>query len=377
MPCQLKKRFELLRRQKLISSLFRKARTFTDTFHDFYREPLASFHALEKGLEDRRQPVPPELLSRVLNAYEAAKRDQKSAGPQYQANGEWVTLIEAKVKAFRDRGSMAEVLGSFFRNDDAFFGLSDYATPPYLKSRRHLMTRVLFVNSMLHDYRVWSELTGKKVEAIRVPWAGNPFGYFIDGTLAVPANFRHHYSAEKAVALMGGKGVLAEIGGGWGDVGFFALRFPVVHYVDIDLPEILLLASYWLCSTLPGRKITLYGEEDCRTVLANMENYDAILFPNFCLPLLPENSVDVFLNTHSLSEMRPETIQEYLGEIGRSGRRYFLHENSDKAYTTLGHTEIPASSFSIEGFRLLNKAMSPWRAGGGRYREFLYERIQQ
>jgi hypothetical protein len=32
----------------------------------------------------------------------------------------------------------------------------------------------------------------------------------IDGTLAVPATFRHHYIAEKAVALMDGKGILAE-----------------------------------------------------------------------------------------------------------------------------------------------------------------------
>jgi putative sugar O-methyltransferase len=359
----------------LISALFRKARTLTDTLHDFYREPLASFQALEKGLEDRRQPVPPELLSRVLNSYESAKRDQQSAGAEYQANGEWVTLIAARLKAFRDRGSMSEVLGSFFRNEDAFVGLSDYATLPYLRSRRNLMTRLLFVNSMLYDYRVWTALTGRNVEAIRAPWVGNPFGYFIDGTLAVPANFRHHYVAEKAVALMGGKGILAEIGGGWGDVGFFALRSPGVHYVEIDLPEILLLASYWLCSTLPDRRIALYGEQDSKSVITNIEEYDAILLPNFCLPLLPKDSVDVFLNTRSLSEMRQETIQKYLEQIGRSCRKYFWHENSDQPHHALGHMEIPASSFSIEGFRLLNKALSPWKAGGGRYREFLYERI--
>jgi len=359
----------------MISTLLRKARTLIETFHDFYREPLASFEALDKGLEDRRQPASPELVSRVLAAYEAAKQDQPAASAEYQVSGEWITLIEAKLRAFRDRGSMAEVLGSFFRNEDAFFGLSDYATPPYLKPRRHLMTRVLFVNSMLYDYRAWTELTGNKIEAIRAPWVGNPFGYFIDGTLAVPATFRHHYMAGKAVSLMGGEGVLAEIGGGWGDVGFFALQFPGVHYVDFDLPEILLLASYWLCSTLPDRKIAVYGEQDCKTVLANLEDYDAILFPNFCLPQLAENSADLFLNTHSLSEMRPETIQEYLGQISRTCRRYFLHENSDKPYHTLGHTEIPASSFSLEGFRMLHKAMSPWKAGGGRYREFLHERI--
>jgi hypothetical protein len=135
----------------MISKLVRKARTLTDTLHDFYREPLASFQALEKGLEDRRRPVPPELVSRVLRAYEAAKRDQQSAGAEYQANGEWTTLIEAKLKAFRDRGSMGEVLESFFCHGHPVSGLTDYATPPYLKRRGNVMIRVLFVNSMLHD----------------------------------------------------------------------------------------------------------------------------------------------------------------------------------------------------------------------------------
>jgi hypothetical protein len=192
-----------------------------------------------------------------------------------------------------------------------------------------------------------------------VPWPGNPFGYYIDGSLAVPANFRHHYMVEKAAALMGGKGALAEIGGGWGDVGYFALRFccwlPIGHLA-------------------PQRKLALPGEHEPRTVLANIEDYDAVLFPNFCMPLLPDNFADVFLNTHGSSEMRPETLNEYLEQISRTCRRYFPHENSDKPLHTLGHTEIPASSFRLPGFRLLSKAMSPWKAGGGRYREFLYQR---
>lgn len=362
----------------MISTFVRKVRTLTDTLHDFYREPLASFDLLDKGLEDRCRPAPPELVDRVIKAYEAAKRDQQSASEEYQPNGEWATLIESKLTAFRNRGSMGQVLESFFRNEEAFGGLYEYASPLYLRpSARNLMTRVLFVNSMLHDYRVWTELTGKTIDSIRVPWAGNPFGYFIDGTLAVHANFRHHYAAEKAVTLIGGKGVIVEIGGGWGDVAYFALKHPGVHYLDFDLPEILLLASYWLCVTLPDRKITLYGEENPETVLANIEKYDAILYPNFRLPLLSENSVDIFVNAHSLSEMRSDTIREYLGQISRTCKRYFLSENSDKPHYTLGHTEIPASTFSIEGFRLLNKAISPWRSGGGRYREFLYERTPQ
>lgn len=78
----------------MLSKLVRKARTLTETLHDFYRQPLASFAVLEKGLEDRRQPVPPELVSWVLCAYQAAKRDQRSAGAEYQANGDKRPLRE-------------------------------------------------------------------------------------------------------------------------------------------------------------------------------------------------------------------------------------------------------------------------------------------
>ena len=353
----------------MIPTLARKFRTLVDTWGDFWGEPLASFQALDKGLEDRRHPVSPELLNRVVTAYQAAKHDQQSAAAVYQANGEWAPVIEEKVKAFESR-EFSEVLETFFRND-VFEGLCDYAAPAQLNGA---MSRALFVNHMLHDYRVWRELTGQNVKVLQAPWAGNPFGYFVDDTLTIPGSFRHHYMAGKAVSLIGGDGVLAEIGGGYGELGYFVLRSPGVHYLDFDLPEVLLIASYWLCSAMPAGRIALYGENDPRTVLNNIESYDAILFPNFSLPWLPGDSVDVFLNTRSLSEMEAPTIGEYLTQITRTCRKYLLHENSDKAIYRWEHQEVPASSFPVDGFRLLSKTLSPWKAGAGRYREYLYER---
>jgi hypothetical protein len=60
-----------------------------------------------------------------------------------------------------------------------------------------------------------AELAGYKIEAIRAPSADNPFGYFIEGTLAVPATFATSMSPRRRVVLMGGNGILAEIGGEW------------------------------------------------------------------------------------------------------------------------------------------------------------------
>jgi len=350
---------------KMLPTVVRKARTLLDAINDFQRDPLACFEALDRGLQNRSCPAKPEVLGRVVAAYKAAKRDQQLAGPEHQANGQWSMIIERKLRTF-DPDSLSVVLSNFFRND-AFEGLADYATIQDLGSR---MNRIHFINNMLHDYRTWCELVAKDVAALQTPWVGNPFGYFIDGTLAVPGCFRHHYMAEKAVSLLRGSGVLAEIGCGYGELGYYALLSPGVHYVDFDLPEVLLVASYWLCNAMPQKQIVLFGEADIKSVLTNLGRYDAVLFPNFCLRELPSDSVDVFLNTRSLSEMASETIDEYLRQIARCCRYYFLHENSDKPLERPGHTEVVASSFSIPGFRMLSKTLSPWKAGGGRYREF-------
>jgi hypothetical protein len=340
----------------LISTLIRKARTLLSVLDDFNRNPRASFANLDEGLKDRRVPIDRNVLDRVVESYRAAQRDQQAAGAGYTPSGEWTTLIQDKDSAFATENTGA-LLENFFRDDRTSSGLCEYAPWSKLIQPRQVMMRVGFVNAMLHDFEAWRALTGEGVESAQTLAVGNSWGYVIDGKLVVPACFRHHLMTKRALNLMGGKGVLAELGGGWGDVAFFALKSPGVHYLDFDLPEVLLLASYWLCSGLPTKKIVLYGEADSKLVLRNIENYDAVLFPHFCFQDLPDRSADVFLNARSLSEMDSRTIENYLGHISRTCRSYFLHDNSDAPHRQFGHTEVPASSFQIANFLLLNNAL--------------------
>jgi putative sugar O-methyltransferase len=354
----------------MLAVAFRKTRTLVDILNDFQREPLASFDTLDKGLQERPSCSSRLLLDRIMAAYQAGKRDQQGAGKEYQANGEWASRIQRKMATLSAQ-DLSQILDNFFRNE-MFGGLADYATPASLRQR---LARISFVNHMLHDYRVWSQLTGKSVEAVRTPVVGNPFGYEINGILATPGCFRRHYMAQKAVSLADREGIIAEIGGGYGELAYFALLSPGIRYLDFDLPEVLLIASYWLCQAMPNVNIALYGEGDPHCVLADPTKYDAVLYPNFCLPYLRDCSTDVFVNARSLSEMHLLTIREYLKHVARSCRRYFLHENSDEPLSLPDHTEIRGSSFEVPGFRLLSKTLAPWKAGAGRYREFLYERV--
>ena len=101
--------------------------------------------------------------------------------------------------------------------------------------------------------------------------------------------------------------------------------------------------------------------------------------PNFQLPRLASDSVDLFMNTASLSEMDYHTVEEYIAHIVRTCKLYFFHENSDQETPKdASHIEVPSSKFPIPSdvFKRIYKARSLWGGGSGRYREHLYQRLK-
>lgn len=357
----------------IADKLLRKARTLLDAITDFRSHRMASLAAVDRGFEDRTQPASPQVVRRVLDSYLAAKRDQGTAAGIYQPSGEWVSLVAKRLQLLpADVGQLTTVLENMFRNE-AVADIADRSDPKALSTSYR---KVVFANAALHDYEVWQKLVGGDIGILNAPAVGNPCGYCIGDTLVMGSTFRHHYTISRILRLLNGPGVVAEIGGGYGGCGYFALREPGVTYFDFDLPEVLLIAAFWLCSTNATANIALYGESDPKKVLGEATRYDAVLYPNYCLPTLGDKSVDVFFNTRSLSEMDAQAIRVYLKDISRCTRSYFFQENSDLAFQTLGHVELPASTFEVDGFRLLSKTISPWYAGAGRYREFLYMRTE-
>jgi hypothetical protein len=225
------------------------------------------------------------------------------------------------------------------------------------------------------------DLTGNdNSRALAVPAIGNAWGYVIDKQLVMPGACRHNYFAHQARALLSdvpGAPVVAEIGGGFGGFAYFLLSTPGRYrYVDFDLPEILLVQQYYLLSAFPEKKFLLYGEQQVEFG-RDLESNDVMLMPNFELPNLPDNSVDFFINTGSLSEMDYATVEEYIAQITRTCRLYLFHDNSDRAVPKGGgHIEVPSSRFPIpeKTLKRIYKAKSPWVGLGDRMREHLYRR---
>ena len=111
----------------------------------------------------------------------------------------------------------------------------------------------------------------------------------------------------------------------------------------------------------------------------NLKQYDMVLMPNYGLEGLESDSADLFLNAFSLSEMAYHTMEEYIRQIERCCKGFFLHNNVDRAgVVNRGHERIPCSRYPINPriFKNIYIKHDTFQGQGGDYRECLYERIR-
>jgi len=374
---------EAVKGKTMISKIISTLRTL----RDFRSNPLAELSSLERGLKNHivtEDSYSQSVVERIITSYNKAKLKQFSVPLVYQPSGEWNTTIRNGRAKYLDAlvsgryEAVSSLLVDFFRNS----GVLGIWTYEYYQDIVHASRtkKKELINSMLADIRLWQELVDNDdVNELDVSYIGNPWGYTLNGNLILPNACRHHYYATLIKELLGNKAsVILEIGSGYGGLAYYLLAGGKPYkYIGFDLPEVLVIAQYYLMIAMPDKRFLLYGENGQEYISqANISHFDVILMPNFQLPEMVEGSADLVISTNSLAEMGVEVIEEYFKQIGRICRRYFFHEDSNKA-TPKGNNsyEVPASEFPIlAGFKRLYKTKSLWGGGSGRYLEYLYER---
>ena len=154
----------------------------------------------------------------------------------------------------------------------------------------------------------------------------------------------------------------------------------------MDIPEVLVLSSYFLMAAFPQKKFLLYkeGQQD----FSKLEQYDVILMPNFVLPQLGGETVDLFFNQASFSEMDSTTVEEYLHQVERICRRYLMHINHNTKFEFkvdgVETHNMPCNQVIPSPNRFKRIYRHPWmfnkkpeeirHRGVERYIAFLYER---
>ena len=351
----------------------------------FDPQELISAANLNAGLAARADSLDAglhrQIVERVAAMYRAAMRDLEAASEPYQPGGEWAAYC-AERRHFYDHllaGRVelaAGLLRNFWRNELGPI-VKEYARFDQLARGEEPFTS-RFQQNVVRNYLIWRDLFHQPIDVLEIPRIGNPWGYVIEGRVIAPKATRFHAVATESRRLLEGinRPVAAEIGGGYCGMAYFLLRdAPQTVYVDFDLPETLAIAAYYLLATLPERRIYLYGEGPLPTQ-SRLDDFDAVLLPHFALPTLADRSIDLWINTFSLSEVPWDTLQEYIRQIERTARGHFYHNNMDRrGVVNRGFERIPASTYPVDPDRLklVYKHFDLFHGHDGDYRQFLYQ----
>jgi putative sugar O-methyltransferase len=278
-----------------------------------------------------------ELVQLVVSSYRAAKETQLHAPKAYQPSGVWSDdVLRVRLRDFDDaisRGDLVTVAGflrSFFRNE-GIAGLWDNQNVFERFCRLDKMSQLIRSNTMIKHYSVWREsLPFTPIKELDAPRVGNPWGYYFDGMLLYEPVFEYNFEAHYFDQLLHcvQNPVVLEIGGGFGGLAHHFLQCsPHIKYIGVDLPENILIQTYYLASIFPDARVLTYSKDFSLLDRSLLDHYDIVLLPNFELPNVASRMVDLIINVRSLSEMAYDTISEYHDQIDRIGRLFFFHEN--------------------------------------------------
>lgn len=114
--------------------------------------------------------------------------------------------------------------------------------------------------------------------------------------------------------------VILDIGTGYGALPAILKKYVSNScHILVDLPEVTVFAMYYIKYHFPDKKIALLEDiikktDDLETFIST---YDFIILPSTAVKLIPENCVDLVLNTASLGFLSKEYLDYYIGHINR------------------------------------------------------------
>jgi putative sugar O-methyltransferase len=116
-----------------------------------------------------------------------------------------------------------------------------------------------------------------------------------------------------------------EIGGGFGVLGEILLsRDPEARYVNLDIPPLLTVSSYYL-RTLFGDRVTTYDGD--LTKPGELKLDASAVLPNWRIRDV-RGKFDVFVNAFSFQEMEPNVVEHYIDAVAEVGVEHVVSLNS-------------------------------------------------
>jgi hypothetical protein len=290
-----------------------------------------------------------DAAARVIDAYHAAMRTPKSPAPSMWAG------IEAQQAAFftavrdRDVPAVQQTLARLFHTH-LIWGLGRVHpdTPVHIRGGQPEGVQIQVTDALvslgeatgaaritsIEQRGVDAHLAALRVDItallaavvertglrLDMPEAGGNYGCLIDGRRVSIDTLVHGYTAYRLRELgIDPAARIVEIGGGYGCLAYVCRLNGFADYTIVDLPWVNLLQGYLLIMSLPPDSVSLFGEPDRPVKVRPFWEFGA----------LPDRSVDVVINTDSLPEIGEETGRQYITDIARVIRGYFLSINQE------------------------------------------------
>lgn len=345
---------------------------------------------LDSGFKDHRANgaldiISPDQIARIIKAYKTAKLQQSNASVEFEIKGLWDEWIAVNFKDLiaNLQNENIDALGKIFNNlirEQCTIGLGGHDE----WVRYNALFGKSYIRTVWLDYyQKLLDLQGKK--ELHFPMVGNPCGIVFEGRVIPIESLRHAYRSQEISNCLEGSPskTIVEIGGGYGGLGYqLTTTLKDSQFLLFDIPEVAAISSAFLLTSLPNKKIRLYGEGP---IVASKEDYEIGIFPNFSIDQLEDKSVDLFYNSCSFSEMDEVSSSKYLSVIERCARSFFMHDNHETRFTfelpdgtvsknRVGSELIPNS----KSFKLLYKKSRTHglpEDGSFRHFEYLYERL--
>jgi putative sugar O-methyltransferase len=167
------------------------------------------------------------------------------------------------------------------------------------------------------------------LQKLSEPEFGNPFRIYMDGKLIsqdLGNSILEYYSIREQFKIKPDeKATVCELGGGYGRNAYVILQaLPKVKYVMIDIPPALHVSQAYLSSVFGDRKIFHFRDfQSFKDIEAEYNSADIVFLLPHQARLVPQKSVDLFINISSLQEMTYDQVNEYFKLIHSLTKGYF------------------------------------------------------
>ena len=310
-----------------IKSLFRSTKNLQINLTDGYKDHRGNINFVQ---------IKPEQIARIIKAYKRAKLYQAEKSQEFKIKGLWDEWLNVNFKELISalENEDIKLLGKLFNNiirEQCTLGLGGY--DEWLRFNRPFGKS--YIKEMrVNYYKKLIDLQGD--QGITFPKVGNPCGIIYKQNVIPIESLRHAYRAQEIKNCLSDleKKVIVEIGGGYGGLGFQLAEkfkeFKDTKFMLFDIPEVLAISSAFLITSLPNKKIKLYGEVSSANANGDFE---VGIFPHFEIDELENSSVHLFYNSCSFSEMDEACSRKYLSVIERCCLKYFMHDNHDNVFS--------------------------------------------